>query len=83
MAAVAMAMAATVAVDVPRLKLGAQGLEVSKIGLGCVGMSATYGPPKPDWEMIKLLHHAVDSGSPYLTLQISTAPTPTKSSWAK
>ncbi|KAL0403711.1 UNVERIFIED_CONTAM: putative aldo-keto reductase 2 [Sesamum radiatum] len=62
MAAMAMAMAATIAVDVPRLKLGAQGLEVSKIGLGCVGMSATYGPPKPDLEMMKLLHHAVDSG---------------------
>ncbi|XP_011084159.1 probable aldo-keto reductase 2 isoform X2 [Sesamum indicum] len=62
MAATAMAMAATVAVDLPRLKLGMLGLEVSKIGLGCVGMSATYGPPKPDFEMIKLLHHAVDSG---------------------
>ncbi|CAA0833235.1 Probable aldo-keto reductase 3 [Striga hermonthica] len=47
---------------VPRIQLGPDGLEVSKIGLGCVGMSATYGPPKPEPDMIKLVHHAVDSG---------------------
>ncbi|XP_073158207.1 auxin-induced protein PCNT115-like isoform X2 [Henckelia pumila] len=50
-------------VGVPRIQLGSiNGLEVSKIGLGCVGMSATYGPPKPEPEMIKLVHHAIDSG---------------------
>ncbi|KAG8369550.1 hypothetical protein BUALT_Bualt14G0025100 [Buddleja alternifolia] len=57
-----MAASFTIGVTVPRIKLGVEGLEVSKIGLGCVGMSATYGPPKPDVEMIKLIHHAVDSG---------------------
>lgn len=56
------AMAVAVAVAVPRIKLGVDGLEVSKIGLGCVGMSATYGPPKPEPEMVQLIHHAVDSG---------------------
>ncbi|KAI3470101.1 hypothetical protein Pfo_026764 [Paulownia fortunei] len=59
-----MAAAATTTIGavVPRINLGAEGLEVSKMGLGCVGMSATYGPPKPEPEMIKLIHHAVDSG---------------------
>lgn len=49
-------------VPVPRIQLGSNGLEVSKIGLGCVGMSSTYGPPKPEPEMLKLIHHAIDSG---------------------
>ncbi|KAL2528818.1 Methyltransferase domain-containing protein [Forsythia ovata] len=51
-----------IAVPVPRIKLGSQGLVVSKQGLGCVGMSATYGPPKPEIDMIKVVHHAVESG---------------------
>ena len=49
-------------VSVPRIKLGSQGLEVSAQGLGCMGMSAFYGPPKPEPDMIKLIHHAVASG---------------------
>ncbi|KAL2506311.1 putative aldo-keto reductase 5 [Abeliophyllum distichum] len=56
------APATSIAVAVPRIKLGSQGLLVSKQGLGCVGMSATYGPPKPEIDMIKLIHHAVESG---------------------
>ncbi|TYK17010.1 putative aldo-keto reductase 4 [Cucumis melo var. makuwa] len=48
--------------QVPRIKLGSQGLEVSAQGLGCMGMSAFYGPPKPDSDMIALIHHAIDSG---------------------
>ncbi|KAH9616089.1 hypothetical protein KSS87_006851 [Heliosperma pusillum] len=47
---------------VKRIKLGSQGLEVSAQGLGCMGMSAFYGPPKPDEDMIALIHHAVNSG---------------------
>ncbi|KAI8566904.1 hypothetical protein RHMOL_Rhmol02G0078600 [Rhododendron molle] len=47
---------------VGRMKLGSQGLVVSAQGLGCMVMSAFYGPPKPDEDMIKLIHHAVDSG---------------------
>jgi len=42
--------------------LGKSGLEVSAIGLGCMGMSFSYGPPKDKQEMIKLLHAAVDRG---------------------
>lgn len=44
------------------MKLGSQGLEVSAQGLGCMGMSAFYGPPKPDEEMIALIHYAIDNG---------------------
>jgi aryl-alcohol dehydrogenase-like predicted oxidoreductase len=49
---------------VGRMKLGSQGLEVSAQGLGCMGMTASYGygPPKPEEDMIKLIHHAIDSG---------------------
>ncbi len=43
-------------------KLGKSNLEVSAIGLGCMGMSWSYGPPKDKREMIALLHAAVDRG---------------------
>ncbi|CAL5391887.1 unnamed protein product [Camellia sinensis] len=51
---------------VGRMKLGSQGLEVSKQGLGCMGMSAFYGPPKPEEDMIKLIHHSINSGVTFL-----------------
>src|SRR6478736_2679141 len=43
-------------------KLGKSGLEVSAIGLGCMGMSFGYGPPRDRQEMISLLRAAVDRG---------------------
>jgi aryl-alcohol dehydrogenase-like predicted oxidoreductase len=43
-------------------KLGKNGLEVSAIGLGCMGMSSGYGPPKDKQEMISLLRAAVERG---------------------
>jgi len=43
-------------------KLGKSGLEVSAIGLGCMGMSSGYGPPKDKDEMISLIHAAVERG---------------------
>ncbi len=43
-------------------KLGKGNLEVSAIGLGCMGMSWSYGLPKDKQEMISLLHAAVDRG---------------------
>jgi aryl-alcohol dehydrogenase-like predicted oxidoreductase len=43
-------------------KLGNGGLEVSAIGLGCMGMSYAYGPAKDKQEMISLLRSAVDIG---------------------
>ena len=47
-------------------KLGKSGLEVSAIGLGCMGMSFGYGPPKDKQEMIALLHAAVERGVTFL-----------------
>jgi len=43
-------------------ELGKSGLEVSAIGLGCMGMSSGYGPPKDKREMISLLRAAVERG---------------------
>jgi len=40
-------------------KLGSSGLEVSAIGLGCMGMSQAYGPAANKEEMIKLIRSAV------------------------
>ena len=43
-------------------KLGKSGLEVSALGLGCMGMSFSYGPPKDKVEMASLLRAAVEQG---------------------
>ena len=43
-------------------KLGKAGLEVSAIGLGCMGMSFGYGPAKDKHEMIALIRSAVEQG---------------------
>jgi len=43
-------------------KLGASGLEVSALGLGCMGMSFSYGPPKDKQEMTVLLRKSVELG---------------------
>jgi len=43
-------------------KLGNSGLEVSALGLGCMGMSFSYGPPKDKREMTSLLRAAVERG---------------------
>ncbi len=43
-------------------KLGNSGLEVSALGLGCMGMSFSYGPPKDKQEMTTLLRAAVERG---------------------
>lgn len=43
-------------------KLGNSNLEVSAIGLGCMGMSFGYGPPADKQEMISLIRTAVENG---------------------
>jgi len=46
-------------------KLGTQGLEVSELGLGCMGMSQSYGTPN-DAESIATIHRAIDLGCTFL-----------------
>jgi len=43
-------------------KLGNSGLEVSAIGLGCMGMTSAYGLPADKTEMISLIAKAIDFG---------------------
>lgn len=43
-------------------KLGSSNLEVSAVGLGCMGMSFSYGPPADKQEMISLIREAVENG---------------------
>ena len=43
-------------------KLGSSNLEVSSVGLGCMGMSVSYGPPADKQEMISLIRGAVERG---------------------
>jgi predicted aldo/keto reductase-like oxidoreductase len=64
-------------------KLGNSNLEVSALGLGCMGMSFSYGPPKDKQEMTSLLRAAVERGITFLTRPKSMARSPTKSLWAK
>jgi aryl-alcohol dehydrogenase-like predicted oxidoreductase len=47
---------------IPRRKLGKSGLEVSALGLGCMGMSHAYGPPKDKGAMLALVAAAVERG---------------------
>jgi aryl-alcohol dehydrogenase-like predicted oxidoreductase len=49
----------------PMRKLGRQGLEVSMIGLGCMGMSQSYGPAD-EAESVATLHRALDLGCNFL-----------------
>jgi len=46
-------------------KLGTQGLEVSELGLGCMGMSQSYGTPD-DAESIATIHRAIELGCTFL-----------------
>ena len=45
-----------------KIRMLGEGLEVSAVGLGCMGMSALYGPPADKGEMIKLIRLAHDRG---------------------
>ena len=46
-------------------KLGKSNLEVSALGLGCMGMSFGYGPPADKQEMISLIRTAVERGTTF------------------
>ena len=43
-------------------RLGNNGLEVSALGLGCMGMTWAYGAPGDHAEMVALIRHAIDLG---------------------
>ena len=65
-------------------KLGNSNLEVSALGLGCMGMSFGYGPPADKQEMIALHPRRPSSAaSPSSTPPRSTARSRTRSSSAK
>jgi aryl-alcohol dehydrogenase-like predicted oxidoreductase len=49
----------------PTRRLGSQGLEVSALGLGCMGMSQSYGVPD-DRESLATLHRAIELGVTFL-----------------
>lgn len=54
--------------DVPRRALGRHGLEVSALGLGCMGMSEFYGDAgqRTEENGIRVIHHALDIGVTFL-----------------
>uniref|UniRef100_F6HTS1 NADP-dependent oxidoreductase domain-containing protein n=1 Tax=Vitis vinifera TaxID=29760 RepID=F6HTS1_VITVI len=51
-----------VGVLLPRVKLGNQGLEVSKLGFGCRGLSGGYNNPVPGDVAIAIIKHAFSKG---------------------
>lgn len=55
-------------------KLGESGLEVSAIGLGCMGMSFGYGPASDKQEMIKLIRSAFDKGVTFFDMAEAYGP---------
>lgn len=55
-------MSGTDAIALPQRRLGKEGLEVSALGLGCMGMTGVYGLPTDHSAMVALLHHAIDRG---------------------
>jgi aryl-alcohol dehydrogenase-like predicted oxidoreductase len=57
--------ASTTATTLPRRRLGASDLEVSAIGLGCMGMSYAYGPADQS-ESLRVLHRYVELGGNFL-----------------
>ena len=56
---------ATTSTTLPRRRLGKSDLEVSAIGLGCMGMSYAYGPTE-DSESLRVLHRYVELGGNFL-----------------
>jgi aryl-alcohol dehydrogenase-like predicted oxidoreductase len=63
--------------------LGNNGLEVSALGLGCMGLSFGYGQPAEKTEAVKLLRSAYEQGITFLIPPKPTDHTPTKNCWAK
>ncbi|KDP23654.1 hypothetical protein JCGZ_23487 [Jatropha curcas] len=49
-------------VQIPRVKLGSQGLEISKLGFGCMGLTGAYNSPVSDEDGISILKDAFNKG---------------------
>ncbi|XP_062144089.1 probable aldo-keto reductase 1 [Alnus glutinosa] len=49
-------------VQIPRVKLGNQGLEVSKLGFGCMGLTGAYNSPLSEEDGISIIKHAFSKG---------------------
>ncbi|TYG47008.1 hypothetical protein ES288_D11G303400v1 [Gossypium darwinii] len=49
-------------IQIPRVKLGTQGLEVSKLGFGCMGLTGVYNDPVPEEIGISIIKHAFHRG---------------------
>jgi len=64
-------------------KLGKRNLEVSALGLGCMGMSFSYGPPKDKPEMIALLRAAVERGVTFFDTAEVYGPFTNEELWAR
>ncbi|XP_057719065.1 probable aldo-keto reductase 1 isoform X1 [Arachis stenosperma] len=47
---------------IPTVNLGSQGLVVSKLGLGCMGLTGTYNDPLPEDQGISIIKHAFNKG---------------------
>src|SRR5438093_11876722 len=58
-------MTASPTTTLARRRLGDSGLEVSAIGLGCMGMSYAYNPADPS-ESLRVLHRYVERGGSFL-----------------
>ncbi|WP_055551209.1 aldo/keto reductase [Streptomyces sp. NBRC 110028] len=61
------------ALPIPHRRPGRTGLEVSALGLGCMGMSQTYGTPNDD-ESIATIHHALEMGCNFFDTAESYGP---------
>jgi aryl-alcohol dehydrogenase-like predicted oxidoreductase len=64
-------------------RLGQDGLEVSAIGFGCMGLNYHRGPPPDRKEMIALIHAAVERGVTFFDTAEVYGPLRTKSLSAK
>ena len=63
--------------------LGDSNLEVSALGLGCMGMSFSYAPFPDKQEMILLIRNAVERGVTLFDTAEAYGPSPMKNWWAK
>src|SRR5207237_1859168 len=67
---------ATGELTIPKRKLGKSNLEVSAIGLGCMGLSQSYGRPVDKQTGIALIRAAIDGGVTFFDTAGAYGPVP-------